>query len=138
MNDTRAVSTALRVVGAVFVVFFVAAFGASATKMAEPEWLYRLVGWGSVGDAEEQMISIIYIVWGVFLWLAAKDPFKHSMFINFTIAANVAHFGLMAVQSLVMPGEHTHLYGDVLLGFIVIAILAVPWFAARGVQRTPV
>jgi hypothetical protein len=137
MNDTRAVSTALRVVGVVFVVFFVAALFGSATKIAEPAWLYRLVGWGSVGDAEEQMISVIYIVWGVFLWLAAKDPFQHRMFINFTIAANVAHFGLMAVQSLLMQGEHAHLYGDVLAGFIVIAALAVPWFAARAKQRTP-
>jgi hypothetical protein len=136
MSDTKTVSAALRLVGAVFVVFFVGALFASAMKMAEPELLYRLLGWGSVGDAEEQMISIIYIVWGVFLWLAAKDPFQHSLFINFTIAANVAHFALMGVQSLVMAGEHAHLYGDVLFGFIVIAVLAVPWFAARGAQRT--
>ena len=137
MDATRSVSTALRVVGAIFVVFFVFAFVASATKMTDPELLYRMLGWGSPGDAEEQMLSIIYIVWGVFLWRAAKDPFKNGLFIDFTIAANVAHFALMAVQSLVMPGEHTHLYGDVLVGFIVIAILAVPWFAVRGAQRTP-
>src|SRR5690349_11024563 len=137
MDATRSVSTALRVVGAIFVVFFVFAFVASATKMTDPDLLYRMLGWGSPGDAEEQMLSIIYIVWGLFLWRAAKDPFKNSLFIDFTIAANVAHFTLMAVQSLVMPGEHTHLYGDVLVGFIVIAILAVPWFAVRGAQRTP-
>ncbi|HSI26629.1 MAG TPA: DUF6632 domain-containing protein [Aeromicrobium sp.] len=137
MDATRSVSTALRVVGAIFVVFFVFAFVASATKMTDPDLLYRMLGWGSPGDAEEQMLSIIYIFWGVFLWRAAKDPFKNGLFIDFTIAANVAHFALMAVQSLVMPGEHTHLYGDVLVGFIVIAILAVPWFAVRGAQRTP-
>jgi hypothetical protein len=138
MDANRSVSTALRIVGTIFVVFFVGAFFASATKDTEPELLYRLLGWGSPGDAEEQMISIIYIVWGVFLWRASKDPFKNSLFINFTIAANVAHFALMGVQSLVMAGEHAHLYGDVLIGFIVIAVLAVPWFAARGAQRTPV
>lgn len=138
MDATRSVSTALRLVGAIFVVFFVFAFIASATKMTEPDLLYRMLGWGSAGDAEEQMISVIYIVWGVFLWRAAADPFGNALFINFTIAANVAHFGLMAVQSFVFPGEHTHLYGDVLIGFIVLAILAVPWFAARGAQRTRV
>jgi len=138
MDATRSVSTALRVVGATFVVFFVVAFVASATKMTNPDLLYRMLGWGSPGDAEEQMLSIIYIVWGIFLWRAAKDPFKNALFIDFTIAANVAHFGLMAVQSFVFPDEHTHLYGDVLIGFIVLAILAVPWFAARGAQRTRV
>jgi len=140
MNATAEarLSLVLKVIGALFVVFFVVAFIASATKVSSPDLLYRLLGWGSPGDAEEQMISIIYIVWGIFLWRAAKDPFKNSLFINFTIAANVAHFALMGVQSLVMAGEHAHLYGDVLMGFIVIAILAVPWFAARGAQRTPV
>lgn len=137
MNDTRAVSSALRLVGAIFIVFFIFAFFASVTKMTEPALLYRMLGWGSPGDAEEQMISIVYVVMGVFMVLAAKDPLKNRLFIDFTVVANIAHFGLMGVQSLTMAGEHTHLYGDVLIGFIVIAIVAVPWLQVRGAQRTP-
>ena len=63
------------------------------------------------------MISTIYLVWGAFLWRAASQPFRHRLFIDFTVAANAAHFGLMFLQGLLMPGEHIHLAGDVLLGW---------------------
>lgn len=129
--STAVLSKVLRVIGAIFVVFFVAALIGSATKMSEPTLLYRLVGWGSVGDAEEQMISIVYIVWGVFLWKSAKDPLRNRLFIDFTLVANLAHFGLMAIQSVVMRGEHIHLIGDVLAGFVLLAVLAAAWIPVR-------
>lgn len=127
---TARLSLVLRTIGALFVVFFVAAFIGSALKLSTPELLYRMVGWGSVGDAEEQMISVVYIVWGVFLWLAARDPRQNRLFIDFTLVANVVHFGLMGVQSFTY-GEHTHLYGDVLLGFLILGVLAAAWLPVR-------
>ena len=127
---TNRLSLVLRTIGALFVVFFVVAFIASATKVSEPDLLYRMLGWGSVGDAEEQMLSVVYIVWGVFLWFAARDPGRNRLFIDFTLVANLAHFGLMGIQSLTY-GEHTHLYGDVLLGFLVLAVLAWAWLPVR-------
>ncbi|HUQ00794.1 MAG TPA: DUF6632 domain-containing protein [Aeromicrobium sp.] len=129
--STPFLSNVLRAVGAIFVGFFVAAIIGSATKTADPAWLYRLVGWGDVGDAEEQMISIVYIVWGFFLWKAAKEPLSHRLFLDFTLVANIAHFGLMGVQSIVMRGEHMHLVGDVLAGFALVAVLAAAWLPAR-------
>ena len=123
-------SLVLRIIGTLFVVFFVGAFVASAMKVTTPDLLYRMLGWGDVGDAEEQMISIVYIVWGLFLWLAARDPARHRLFIDFTLAANLAHFGLMAIQSFTY-GEHTHLYGDVLLGFVILGVLAWAWLPIR-------
>lgn len=127
--DAR-LSLVLKSIGALFVVFFVAAFIGSATHLSTPDLLYRMVGWGDVGDAEEQMISIVYIVWGFFLWFAARDPQRNRLFIDFTLVANLAHFGLMGVQSFTY-GEHTHLYGDVLLGFLVLAALAAAWLPVR-------
>jgi hypothetical protein len=123
-------SLVLRAIGALFVLFFVVAFVASAMKVSTPDILYRMLGCGGVGDAEEQMISVVYIVWGVFLWLAARDPLRHRLFIDFTLVANVAHFGLMGIQSFTY-GEHTHLYGDVLLGFLVLAALGFAWLPVR-------
>jgi len=123
-------SLVLRMIGALFVLFFVVAFVASAMKVSTPDILYRMLGWGDVGDAEEQMISIVYIVWGVFLWLAARDPVRNRLFIDFTLMANVAHFGLMGIQSFTYD-EHTHLYGDVLLGFVVLGVLAAAWLPVR-------
>jgi hypothetical protein len=121
----------LRVVGAIFVVFFAIAFIGSATKSATPEVLYRLFGWGSIGDAEEQMISAVYIVLGGYLWLAAADPLRHRLFIDFVIVANAAHFLVMGIQAIVIPGEHLHLVGDVLLGWLLVAALLVVWVPAR-------
>ena len=129
--STAFLSNVLRTVGAIFVVFFVLALIGSATKMTEPALLYRLVGWADPGDAEEQMISIVYIVWGIFLWKAAKDPLGHRLFLDFTLVANFAHFGLMAIQAVVIPGEHLHLVGDVLGGFVLLAVLAAAWLPAR-------
>lgn len=129
--STAFLSNVLRTVGAIFVVFFVLALLGSATKMTEPALLYRLVGWADPGDAEEQMISIVYIVWGIFLWKAAKDPLAHRLFLDFTLVANFAHFGLMAIQAVVIPGEHLHLVGDVLAGFVLLAVLAAAWVPAR-------
>jgi hypothetical protein len=130
MNAEARLSVVMRTIGALFVVFFVVAFIASALKVTTPDILYRMLGWGDVGDAEEQMISIVYIVWGVFLWLAARDPRQNRLFIDFTIVANLAHFGLMGIQSFTY-GEHTHLYGDVLLGFLILAALAFAWLPVR-------
>lgn len=127
----QALALVLRGVGAMFIVFFTLAFVASATKSDMPDLLYRMTGWGDIGDAEEQMISVVYVVWGFFLFAAARDPERNKLFIDFTLAANVAHFGLMAVQAVVYPDEHTHLYGDVLLGFAILAVLAAVWIPAR-------
>jgi len=127
---TARLSMVLRTIGALFVVFFVAAFIGSAMKISTPDLLYRMVGWGGVGDAEEQMISVVYIVWGLFLWASARDPLRNRLFIDFTLVANVVHFGLMGIQSFTY-GEHTHLYGDVLLGFLVIGALAAAWLPVR-------
>ncbi|MGV8744124.1 DUF6632 domain-containing protein, partial [Pseudomonas aeruginosa] len=73
--------------------------------------LVRLVPWGDQqggGQHYELMISTIYLVWGAFLWSAASQPFRHRLFIAFTVAANDAHFGLMFLQGLLLPGEHIH------------------------------
>lgn len=127
-----ALTLALRAVGTFFIAFFLFAFIGSLTEMTEPRLLYRMLGWASPGDPEEQMISAIYLVWGSFLWAAARAPERHRLFIDFTIAANAAHGAVMLVQALAMQGEHGHLHGDVLLWVLVVVALAVPRVATRS------
>jgi hypothetical protein len=127
----RRLSAVIRVVAGVFVVFFLLALIGSATQSSMPELLYRLVGWGSIGDAEEQMIAIVYIVWGLFLWRAASDPLRSRLFIEFTIVANAAHALLMGIQSFAYPGEHLHLAGDVPALLILVALLTIVWVPVR-------
>ena len=106
------------------------------------EWgkfLVRLVRWGSLhGGAEhyELMISAIYIVWGWFLLKAAKEPLKNYMFFEFTMVANIAHFGAMFVMGLVMTHESPHLIGDVLLGWVILLIYIYFWWPVRKIYKS--
>jgi hypothetical protein len=127
----RTLQNLVRITGAVFSAFFTIAFVASATSTRAPGLLYEMFGWGSVGDAEEMMLSAVYIVWGVFLWFAARDPAQNRVFIDFTIAANIAHFTVMGIQAIVMDGERMHLLGDVPLGFLLVIALSVAWIPIR-------
>jgi hypothetical protein len=127
----RLLPNVIRAVAAIFVVFFAIALIASATESDSPGLIRDLFAWGSIGDAEEMMLSAIYIVWGLFLWQTARDPLRHRFFIDFTIAANAAHFLVMLVQSIVMHGEHAHLVGDVLIGWLLVAVLLAVWLPVR-------
>jgi hypothetical protein len=46
------------------------------------------------------MLFIIYIVWAVFVLVAANKPYQYVSFLNFTMWANLAHGLLMAAQAL--------------------------------------
>ncbi len=94
--------------------------------------LMSLIRWGmDDGRHYEVMIETIYVVWAVFLWRAAADPARNALFLDFTVWANAAHFTVMAAMGVMMDGEHQHLYGDVLLGFLGLAVFAAVWFSAR-------
>jgi hypothetical protein len=71
-----------------------------------------------------EMIIGIYATLGIFLILAARDPLKNLSLIWFTVWSSVVHGGIMAIQSF--DGMHNmgHLYGDVLILFIVAGVLA--------------
>ncbi|QLH41867.1 MAG: hypothetical protein HWD59_03505 [Coxiellaceae bacterium] len=72
-------------------------------------------GWRWIPQQQnyEQMIVVIYIVLGIFLIFAAKDPLQNVSLIWFTVWSSLAHGGVMLVQALVYPHEHGHLIGDV-------------------------
>jgi hypothetical protein len=70
-----------------------------------------------------QMICAVYIVLGVFLIIASRDPEKHRSLISFTIWSSVAHSGVMAVQSMTDGHEMGHMIGDVPALFLVAIVL---------------
>lgn len=53
----------------------------------------------------ETMFASIYIVWVMYLLVAAKNPKKYTTFISFTIWANISHGTLMIIQALVIEPE---------------------------------
>lgn len=72
-----------------------------------------------------EMILAIYATLGVFLILAARNPLANLSIIWFTIWSSIVHAGVMAVQSF--DGDHNmgHLWGDVLVLFVIAAVLAL-------------
>jgi hypothetical protein len=68
------------------------------------------------------MLMVIYIVWGIFLLLAARDPQRYASFLSFTMWANLAHGLLMAVQAAT---EIQHYWSKFLTDIPFVLILAV-------------
>ena len=87
--------------------------------------------WSPNQPEYEQMILGLYATLGMFLLYASKNPLRHLSLIWFTVVSSIVHAAIMLVQSLQMPMEHGHLYGDIPALFIVAALLAIltPWSA---------
>jgi hypothetical protein len=66
------------------------------------------------------MILGIYIVLGLFLLLAARNPSKHRSLILFAGWSTLAHDAVMIVQGI----QHNDLGGDI-VAFAVIAVIGV-------------
>lgn len=72
-----------------------------------------------------QMMIGLYATIGVFLLLAARAPEEHRSMIWFMVWSSVVHAGIMAVQSMTIPGQFAHLYGDVPLLLVAAIVLGV-------------
>jgi len=81
--------------------------------------------WEPEQPAYLHMILGIYFTLGVFLLIAARDPFQHLSLIRFTIWSSIVHGGIMAVHSLTDPGQRGHLWGDVAGLFLTAAVLSL-------------
>ncbi len=106
-RDRSAFQVFLRVYGvltlAIFVSLFVG-FLAQSPLLAEHGGVLNWTIWNDVRCGAEHlhvppMLMVIYIVWGIFLLLAARDPHGYESFLSFTLWANLAHGLLMAVQA---------------------------------------
>jgi hypothetical protein len=121
MKSTRTLSMAMVVVG-LFLIF--------GLPFAFDLWPAGF-RWGNpAGHAPyERMIVAIYAALGICLLIAARDPARHAIIIDFTIISSVLHGGVMLYDAIVQPGEHTHLVADVPLLFAVAAFFA--WLHPR-------
>src|SRR5262245_45424240 len=85
-------------------------------------------GWvwhGGEGSYYLQMICGFYVVLGIFLIAAARNPAENRSLISFTIWSTVVHAAIMAVQALYDGREHGDLVGDVLALLLMAGVL---WF----------
>jgi len=81
--------------------------------------------WGHGHSHYLMMIIGVYATLGVFLLIAARNPYAHRSLIWFTVWSSVVHGAIMGVQSFGDTAETGHLVGDVPALFFVAIVLAV-------------
>lgn len=119
-------------VGAAWTAFFVAFLPITIFEsVAGNSVLGRLLLWGHGGDEYLAMIVAINLVIGVALLWSARDPLARGQTIDLCLAINTAHLATMAIMGLLGHGHHLHLVGDVALGVVSTAALAVAWLPVR-------
>jgi hypothetical protein len=130
----KRLSIALKIIAIVFVVVFGVFYIlvlANSSLVAEGSLIGMLLRWEPYNKAYEGMIVTIFVVWGIMLWQASKNPSEHKSLIDFTIWGNLAHAGMMLVASLLIKGEVIHAVGDVLV--LALIGLVVLWLRPRRV-----
>ena len=83
-------------------------------------------GWvwhGGQGQYYLQMLCGVYVVLGIFLIAAARNPAAHRSLILFTVWSSLVHAGIMAAQAIRDGHELGHLAGDVPALLLVVAAL---------------
>ena len=91
-----------------------------------PMGLVWSAGWvwhGGQGLYYLQIIAAIYVVLGVFLIRASRNPVEHQSLILFTIWSSLVHAVVMGAQALGNSHELGHLLGDVPALLLVAAVL---------------
>ena len=118
MNEAsraKYLSIALYVFGAIFVV------GVYGMMMLMPaSWT-----WEPRQPEYEQMIIGVYIVLGIFMIRAARNPSEHLSLIRFAIWSSLVHGLIMLVQALRDSTETPNLYGDIPALLLVAVVLWV-------------
>jgi len=72
----------------------------------------RFLRWDILSKHVELMIEMVYLVWGIFMLLAARKPLAYLSFLRFTLWANLAH-GLLMVPQAFMVGMMYKMFTDV-------------------------
>jgi hypothetical protein len=123
-SPNRPLQIVLTVVGLIFI------FGIYPLTIVWP------AGWTWQPDqpAYLQMILGIYVVLGIFLIRAARDPARHLSLIWFTVWSSLVHGIIMAYHAFRDVGERGHLWGDVSALIIVALVIGV---LALGVRAGP-
>ena len=72
----------------------------------------RFMRWDILSKHVELMIEAVYLVWGIFMLLAARNPLSYLSFLNFTLWANLVH-GLLMIPQAMMVGMMYKMFTDI-------------------------
>ena len=87
--------------------------------------------WDILSKHVELMIEAIYLVWGIYMLKAARNPLAYISFLNFTLWANLVH-GLLMVPQAFMVGMVFKMFTDVAYCLVLAGGL---WFLIPKVEE---
>ncbi|HEV8283081.1 MAG TPA: DUF6632 domain-containing protein [Chitinophagaceae bacterium] len=90
--------------------------------------------WDNIHGHVGPMIFIIYIIWGIYFLIAAKDPVKHISFLKFTMWANLGHGLVMIPMALTDSSYHSKFLTDIPF-IILIAVAIYVWMPDNNTQK---
>jgi hypothetical protein len=125
--------TMIRLTAAGYLAFFLPNLVLAMTNQAS-----AVFDWGQGGSddrAVSVMFSTVYLVWAMYLFACAGAPQNNRLFLDFNLAANATHFGVMLIMAITMRHEHTHVVGVLVLGLLSTAPLAACWLPVRRLAK---
>src|SRR3982750_4743889 len=66
----------------------------------------RFMRWDILSKHVELMIEAVYLVWGIYMLKAARNPLAYISFLQFTLWANLVHGLLMIPQAFMVGMEY--------------------------------
>jgi len=69
------------------------------------------------------MLGALYVAYGILMIRGARDPKANAALFDFGILSSVLHALVMIPQAFLYPNEHAHLWADVPLLFVIVAVL---------------
>jgi len=124
-SKIRKLQLFLRVYGVLTLLIFGTLSVAFAFQLTafNPGGPFHWMIWDDVYGHVGPMLILIYLVWGIYFFVAAKDPLRYQSFLDFTMWANLAHGLLMIPMALFGSMYHSKFLTDI--PFILILSLGI-------------
>ncbi len=76
------------------------------------------------------MLIALYAAWSILLIRGARDPRANAALFDYGILANLLHGLVMIPQAFLYPNEHAHLWADIPVTFVLVAVMWI-WHPNR-------
>lgn len=73
----------------------------------------------------EILFALIFLVWGIFLWISARKPEENGLFIHFTVWASVVHVVWMICVAFINPVDSWHMGRDMIIPIVLTLVIAL-------------
>ena len=117
MNQTknlRPLQLFLTIYGIISVILFGGLFLLTSTNASviQDGGALRFMRWDVLSKHVELMLEAVYLVWGIFMLMAARNPLSYLSFVKFTLWANLVH-GLLMIPQAMMVGMMYKMLTDI-------------------------